>query len=81
MWLLMCWAWLGRFCPVGKGWDLGWLLVITENKANTDWTLTIDLFVGLFLISFQGLIYEPYLSSVRDGNEAAGVSGQPAVLM
>lgn len=77
----MRWAWLGGFCPAGKGQDLGWLLVITENKANTDPTLTTDLLLALFLISFQGLIYDPYLPSEGDGNEAAGLSGQPGVLM
>lgn len=71
----------GGFCPVGKGQDLGWLLVITENRANTDPTLTMDLFLGLFLISFQGLIYDPYLPLERDGNEAAGLLGQAGVLM
>lgn len=66
---------------MGKGQDSGSLLVIAENKANTDPTLTIDLFLGLFLISFQGLIYDHYLPSERDGNEAAELSGQPAALM
>lgn len=79
--LLMPWAWLGGSCPAGKGQDLGRLLVITENKANTDPTLTVDLFLVLFLISFQGLIYDHYLPSERVDSEAAGLLGQPAVLV
>lgn len=84
MWLYVAIDALGQargFCPAGKGQDLGWLLVITENKTNTDPTLTIDLFLVLFLISFQGFIYDPYLTSERDGNEAAGLLGQPGVLI
>lgn len=77
MWLLMCWAWLRAFCPAGKGQDLGRLL-ITENKENA---LTMDLFQILFLISFQSFIYDSYLTSERDGNQAAWSLGQFGVLM